>query len=133
MNVSQSAAHEAATSPKRSSRAEPAETVVHCPDCREQFATGEAFDAHQRSEADRTPPTVKFLRGAPSLPKCLSPSTLWSIGWRRSRPNGPRSAQRAPVWTMPPVPKKRAHRVSEGGVYECSLCRKRKHFSIHVG
>ncbi|MGO9988939.1 MAG: hypothetical protein ACLPSY_09230 [Steroidobacteraceae bacterium] len=93
-----------------------APTPVACELCGEHFADEDAFDAHQRPEAARNPPSLRFLKSVPLAP-CYSPSTLWSIGWTRARPTK--------VWKKPPMPKKRAHRLTEDDIYECLLCRKK--------
>jgi hypothetical protein len=93
-----------------------------CPDCGERFADEETFDAHQRSEADRHPPSVRFLKGAP-LPKCLNPSTLYSIGWQKPKP--PRKPLAQGVWRKPPMPKRRPHRIDENETWNCLACQKK--------
>lgn len=86
---------------------------VACEDCGEVFADEDTLDAHRRPEPARKLYSAKFLTPA-TLPACYSPSTLWSIGWRRSRPEK--------VWSKPPMPKKRPHKVDDSGVYHCVAC-----------
>ena len=87
---------------------------ITCELCREKFPDDETFDAHQRSEQDRHCASNKFLN-MPKLPNCLSAEALWCIGWRRSRP--------AKIWSMPPMPKLRAHRINEDETYQCLFCK----------
>jgi hypothetical protein len=94
---------------------------VKCTLCSEKFADEETLEAHQRSEQDRHCASNKFL-SMPKLPKCLSAEALWVIGWVRNRPGK--------IWTKPPMPKMRAHRISEDA-YHCLFCQ--KHFACATG
>jgi hypothetical protein len=98
-----------------------------CEECGERFRDESAFHDHLRSDEERNPPSVKFLRGAPLLERCRSPKALWSAGWvrveapRKGIPRQKRSCNG--VWQQPVV-KLRPHvKVPPESAYKCVLCK----------
>jgi hypothetical protein len=98
-----------------------------CTECGERFRDESAFYDHLRSDEERNPPSVKFLRGAPLLERCRSPKAMWSAGWIRVEPQRkgiPRQKRANGVWQQPVV-KLRPHvKVPPESSYRCVLCRK---------
>jgi hypothetical protein len=90
---------------------------ITCELCKERFADEETLEAHQRSELGRLQPSNRFL-SYPKLAKCYSKEALWAQNWRSTK-----YGKTLHIWTRPPMPKLRAHRMSEDA-YQCLACNK---------
>lgn len=90
---------------------------VTCSLCHENFADEETLDVHQRTELDRHQPSNRFLK-MPELEKCYSKEALWAQGWRSTK-----HTKTLWVWTRPPMPKLRAHKINEDETYQCLFCK----------
>ncbi len=124
MNVPETAVRAVVDSP--STEAQALDHVISCNDCGEIFTDHDTFDAHQRTDEQRNPPSIRFLKGAPLLPRCIQPSTLWAMGWTRARSSSKSPAVRklAAIWHKPVAPPLRPHKKRSGDEWVCLVCKK---------
>ena len=123
MNAKKASSASPSTSPPLSNQQAPTPCTV----CGTIFANQATFDAHHLTDEQRNPPSIKYLKGEPFLPKCLSASSLWARGWVRYRSPSKSAAERkvAAIWSKPLAvtvePKVKAR---TGEEWVCVLCNK---------
>jgi Zinc-finger of C2H2 type len=103
------------TRTRRKEILQPSPDAVPCSLCNKRFADPDTFDAHMRTEMNRHQTSNRFLR-MPQLEKCYSEEALYAMAWRQNR--------HTKVWTSPPMPKMRAHKVNLDDAYQCLFCKK---------